>query len=420
MGKSLHQSKFMGKIHFKKAVSFFALASVFSLSACQKEDLVEEQAAVPALSQGVQASNIIEGQYIVVFKSKTESASEIINDLVASREVEKTGIKGIYNGRIKGFYGRLSKNQVQLLLHDPEVLSIEPDQLISLGKPTKGGGGGGTTEPTPTPTPTPTDPTYAGLTVMAGETIPTGVAMVGYGDGAGRTAWVIDSGVDATHPDLNVDATRSVSFVTGVTSVQDGFGHGTMVAGVIGAKNNGSGIIGVAANATIVALRVLDDAGAGTLSNLIRAVDYVTTNGQANDVVNISISAGASSTLDTSIKNCAAKGIFISIAAGNSAVDCSNNSPQRVNATNVYTVSGMDYNKYFWSSSNFGAPVDRCAPAVGVQTTTKGGGYTSYANGTSFAAPHVAGLLLLKGNAMGSDGTVIGDKDNTPDPVAKL
>ncbi|WP_026462968.1 S8 family serine peptidase [Adhaeribacter aquaticus] len=408
----------MGKIKFKKAISFFALASVFSMAACQKEDLAEDQTAVPVPSTSVQASNVIEGQYIVVFKSNTQSTTQIIDDLVAAREVEKAGIRGTYEGRIKGFYGKLSKSQVQLLLNDPEVLSVEPDQLISLGKPTKGGGGGGTTEPAPTePTPTAPTPTF---TVATGETIPRGVAMVGYGEGAGKTAWVIDSGVDKNHSDLIVDEARSVSYIPGNFATADGYGHGTMVAGVIGAKNNGSGIIGVAANATIVSLRVLDDAGGGSLSNLVKAVNHVTSNGKAGDVVNISISAGASSTLDNAIKNCAAKGVFISIAAGNSYVDCSNNSPQRVNATNVYTVSGMDYNKYFWNKSNFGAPVDRAAPSVNIQTTTKGGGYTSYGNGTSFAAPHVAGLLLLKGNSMSFDGYVTGDPDRYTDKVAKL
>jgi subtilisin family serine protease len=79
----------------------------------------------------------------------------------------------------------------------------------------------------------------------------------------------------------------------------------------------------------------------------------------------------------------------------------------------------MDNNKNFYIGSNFGAPVDRSAPGIQVQTTAKGGGYTT-GTGTSFAAPHVAGLLLLKGNAIGSNGTVTGDRDSWPDPVAKL
>ncbi|MGV3642098.1 MAG: S8 family serine peptidase, partial [Adhaeribacter sp.] len=177
--------------------------------------------------------------------------------------------------------------------------------------------------------------------------------------------------------------------------------------------------VGVAANATIVALRVLNDSGAGTLTALIKAVNHVVTYGKAGDVMNISIGASASSTLDNAVLKAAAKGIYVSIAAGNSSSDCSTTSPQRVNATNVYTVSAMDNNKNFYIGSSFGAPVDRSAPGIQVQTTAKGGGYTQ-GTGTSFSAPHVAGLLLLKGNAVGTNGTVVGDKDSWPDPVAKL
>ena len=79
----------------------------------------------------------------------------------------------------------------------------------------------------------------------------------------------------------------------------------------------------------------------------------------------------------------------------------------------------MDKNKYFYGSSNFGASVDRTAPGVNITTTGKSGTYT-YGHGTSFAAPHVAGLLLLKGNYMSSNGTVIGDRDSWPDKIARL
>src|SRR5690606_27835123 len=97
------------------------------------------------------------------------------------------------------------------------------------------------------------------ITPLAGELVPWNVAMVGYGDGTGKAVWIIDSGIDTDHPDLNVDILRSKSFVSGITSVEDGYGHGTSVAGVIAAKNNGSGLIGVASGATIISLRVFND-----------------------------------------------------------------------------------------------------------------------------------------------------------------
>jgi subtilisin family serine protease len=243
--------------------------------------------------------------------------------------------------------------------------------------------------------------------------------MTGFGDGTGKTVWVIDSGVDTDHPDLNVDLTRSASMIYNISSVEDGFGHGTSVAGVIAAKNNGSGIVGVAANATIVAVRVFDDAGAGTMSRAISAVNYVINNAQAGDVVNMSLGGSTSTTLDDAVRLAASKGILFAIAAGNSGVDCTYNSPARVDASGVYTVSAMDKYMNFWSSSNYGAPVDFTAPGVNVTVTTIGGGFAGGAYGTSFAAPHVAGILLLRGTVY-SQGLVSGDKDSWPDPIASV
>lgn len=381
---------------FQKAVSLFALASAFSLAGCQKDTLVEEPTPqVSAVGEAAQTGKIIEGQYIVLFKNNGTVASETINKLVAARKINAEDIKNKLEGNIKGFTGKLTKQQFSDLQANPQVKSIEPDQVITALS---------------------TSTTTVTLTTQATQW---GVTMVGKGDGTGKTAWIIDSGVSTTHPDLNVDVARSVNFNPNVTGVEDGYGHGTMVAGIIGAKNNLEGVVGVAANAKIVALRVLDNNGAGTLSYLIKAVNHVSINGKAGDVVNISLSAGVSAILDYFITQAAAKGIFFAIAAGNSAANCSSTSPQRVNANNVYTVSAMDQNKYFWNSSNFGAPIDRAAPGVNITTTGKSGTYTS-GSGTSFAAPHVAGLLLLKGNSMGSNGLVIGDKDSWTDRIARL
>lgn len=380
---------------FQKAVSFFALASAFSLAGCQKEALVEEPTSqITAAEEAAKNGKIIEGEYIVVFKDKGTNPNDILNKLVAAKKVNQDNIKFKLEGNLNGFTGKLTKTQLQDLKANAEIEAIEPDQIITAQ-------GVSTTTVTTT-----------------GQSIPWGVSMVGSADGTGKTAWIIDSGVNTTHPDLNVDVARSVNFNPNVSGVEDGYGHGTMVAGIIGAKNNSVGVVGVAPNTKIVALRVLDNAGAGSLSYLIKAVLHVNTYGKPGDVINISLASGASSILDNYITQVAAKGIFVAIAAGNSSVDCSNNSPQRVNATNVYTVSAMDQNKYFYTASNYGAPIDRAAPGVNITTTGKNGTYT-YGHGTSFAAPHVAGLLLLRGNAIGTNGTVIGDRDSYADRIAK-
>ncbi|WP_276496128.1 S8 family serine peptidase [Pontibacter litorisediminis] len=410
--------------------------------------------------------------------SKVEAAMKRERVLTAAK-VEAREVSQVYEGVVNGFAARLSPEQLASLRQNPEVAYVEQDRIIALAPKwkdntaptsTKGNGKGGntggetttnggkgnnknTTEPAPTeptpvdpapsdttttapaptepaptePAPTEPEPTvpsepapaYATVTPLAGETVPWNVERVGYGDGTGKTVWVIDSGIDTDHPDLNIDVARSFSFIYGNPSIEDGYGHGTSVAGVIAAKNNGSGMLGVASNATIIALRVFDDAGAGTVSRAISAVNHVSNNGKPGDVVNMSLGSGISSTLDNAVMNAAAKGILFAIAAGNSNVDCSGTSPARVNAPGVYTISAMDSYNRMWSSSNFGAGVDFAAPGVNVTATNKTGGISGGHYGTSLAAPHVAGILALRGEVL-SQGYITGDKDSTPDPIASV
>jgi subtilisin family serine protease len=252
------------------------------------------------------------------------------------------------------------------------------------------------------------------------QTIPAGISRVGYGDGTGRTAWVIDSGIDLTHPDLNVDAGRSRSFLSADPSPNDGNGHGTHVAGTIGAKNNTVGVVGVAANATLVSVRVLDAAGGGTGSGVIAGIDYVGANGRAGDVANMSLGGGASQALDDAVLRASQTGILFALAAGNSSGDANFTSPARVNGPNVFTISAMDSNNVFAFFSNYAnAPIDYCMPGVSINSTWMGGSYNTI-SGTSMAAPHMAGVLLMRGRSFSTSGTVSNDPDGTPDPIARL
>jgi subtilisin family serine protease len=126
--------------------------------------------------------------------------------------------------------------------------------------------------------------------------------------------------------------------------------------------------------------------------------------------------SGSNATLENAIKDAAGKGIRFSIAAGNSGANANNYTPARVDHANVYTISAIGDNDCMPSWSNYGnPPVDFAAPGVGVLSTKKGGGTTTF-SGTSMAAPHVAGLLLL-GNVR-SDGTACNDPDGNPDAIA--
>jgi subtilisin family serine protease len=127
---------------------------------------------------------------------------------------------------------------------------------------------------------------------------------------------------------------------------------------------------------------------------------------------------GISGILDEQVRNTASRGIYIAIAAGNDHVMASGFSPGRVNASTVFTVSAVDSLDNFASFSNYGNDaVDYAAPGVRILSTFFDGRY-AYMSGTSMAAPHVAGLLLLKGSAITSSGTARNDPDGVADPIA--
>jgi hypothetical protein len=248
---------------------------------------------------------------------------------------------------------------------------------------------------------------------------PWGISRVGGGaSGVGKRAWIIDSGIDLTHPDLNINTALSISFVMNSPGVADLNGHGTHVAGTIAAKDNGFGVIGVAAGAEVVAVRVLSDEG-GTTSAIVAGVNYVAANPNVSsaDVVNMSLGGPPSQAVDDAVL--ALSGVCkVVVAAGNDAKNANYVSPARVNGPNIFTVSAMDIYDKIASFSNYGnGPVDYSAPGVNVASCWLNGGY-AYENGTSMAAPHVAGILLL--GTICASSKITGDPDGTADLIATV
>ena len=379
---------------------------VFALIGCQKEDntVVTSQSDESALYK---SGDVIPGQYVVVFneevsglKSKGATYKANLNkvskkgaDVLAKANIKPRKFLQTYASAIEGFALNLSASEVAALSKQPGI-TVYQDKVVMLGKPVQ-------------------DP------VQPPQSIPYGIARVGYADYTGtHLAWIIDTGIDFSHPDLNVNTTLAKTFVDKTYTADDDNGHGTHCAGIVAAKNNDIGVIGVAANAFVVPVKVLDKRGSGPYSVVIAGIDYVAANATAGDAANLSLSGGIYDPVDQAVINLGLSGVYVAMAAGNKSDDANNYSPARANGLNLYTVSACDINDnwaYFSNYSN--PPVDYCAPGVSVYSTYKGDSYTTM-SGTSMASPHVCGLLLLTNGNVKIDDYVNGDPDGNPDPIA--
>lgn len=395
---------------------------------------------------------------------------EVSIDFLAEYRIGDENLRHVFGTAVDGFSVKLSERELEMMRRDPRVKNIHQDEVIAHNRGNGNGGGNGGTrggpknqepsEPEPAPAPeepadepspsdpedpnngTPEEPESPGSDEPKNEDpkeepkdepkeeepysgpstqeIPWGIQRVGgFKKYAGNNvAFVLDTGIELDHPDLNVNVQLGRKIVPDdiSTTLSDLHSHGTHVAGIIGAIDNHFGVVGVAAGVAVVPVKIMGDDGRGRVSWAIAGVDYVASVGKPGDVANLSIGASANTTFDNAVINASKKGIWFVTSAGNNAADANNYSPARANGPFIQTVSSMDSRDVMANSSNYGnPPIDWAAPGVGIRSTVLKGGYANK-NGTSMAAPHVAGLRLL-GNIR-ADGHIKNDKDNTPDPIA--
>lgn len=199
------------------------------------------------------------------------------------------------------------------------------------------------------------------------------------------TAYVIDTGVDATQAEFDGRVEPGQNFVDGNTDTSDGNGDGTRLASILGGKD-----YGVAKGVHIVPVKVLDSSGNGNLVSIISGLGWVAQNAKQPAVAVLGIGGPANNQLDTAVKALAAV-MPVAVPAGWSASDVSTSSPGRV--PDVLTVGAMDVNNAIAPKSNFGAGVDVFAPGVDIPSETPSG--PSATSGTSMAAAFVAGAAAL-------------------------
>ena len=320
------------------------------------------QAAAGPLVQVTKATGqAVPGHYIVTV------ADGVAGSAIASAlSVRPTYV---YTAALNGFAAQLTDGQVNALQRNPNVVRIEEDGVVHA-------------------TATQTNPPW-GLDRIDQRNLPLSATYTYNRTGAGVNAYIIDTGIQANHPQFGTRA-RSVYDALGGTGA-DCNGHGTHVAGTIGAST-----YGVAKAANLRGVRVLNCSGSGTWAQVISGMDWVTANHVKPAVANMSLGGGLNSSVNSAATRMANAGVFTAVAAGNSNANACSFSP--ASASNVTTVAASDRTDLRASFSNYGSCVEVYAPGVSVLSTWINSG-TNTISGTSMASPHVAGVgVLYKSN----------------------
>ncbi|MFE4636570.1 S8 family serine peptidase [Streptomyces sp. NPDC056773] len=314
------------------------------------------------------SANAIPGQYIVTLEPGYDPAK------VAERLSLKP--KFLYTRAMNGFAVPLTKLQLEIARVSLGVKSVETDARVSapsgeLGKATALRG-----------------PSASwGLDRIDQKELPLDNTFTTQGNGAGVTAYILDSGIDYKHAEFGGRASFGFDAVKDGRDGQDCNGHGTHVAGTVAGAT-----YGVARKASLVSVRVLNCEGTGDYSGIIAGLDWVAKNAKQPAVLNGSLGGDRSETVNAAADAVTDAGVLPVIAAGNSAKDACNVSP--ASAGKVVTVAATNRYDEETSFSNWGQCVSLYAPGEQIVSAKLGGG--SYAeNGTSMAAPHVAGAAVL-------------------------
>ena len=361
-----------------------------------------------------------------------------LKEVQVKRNIKPLAVLHEYADLFVGFSAKLSDDEKKMLESDPDVAAVYQDYYIELPpmklepnpreigplNPTIRGNDGGQIPEAGGPNGWPaidnTANHYTNNAQMFAQVVPCGITQAGgFTDGSTKSTWIwiLDTGINLTHPDLNVqtNSTYAVSFVPGQT-VEDGHGHGTHVSGIAAAKNNGYGVVGVSAGAKVVPVKILDNTGHGQWSWMLSGLNHVAKYDIPGDVINMSVGGYGITNCENSwpelrdlIRSLGAAGTWVVMAAGNDNADANLNRPGCINGTRVYTVGGMDCNHNCYVNSNWntsaGVPVDWVATGVSVYSTYKGGGYATM-TGTSMASPHVAGIVHARNAAPVLAGTI--------------
>ena len=408
----------------KLTVAAAAAASVVTVLALGATSLTTTAQAAP---QGTGSA----AGYLVVLDDSAVART------VAQTHADRFGLDlgHVYSSALQGYSATMTPQTASLVEALPGVDFVQEDRQVRA---------------TAQSTPTGVDRSQADVSPTA--------AINGTDQRVDADVAVIDTGVDLDHPDLNVNRAGAENCTLfGLGSADDDHGHGSHVAGTVGALDNTTGVVGVAPGARIWPVKVLNAAGSGTTADVVCGIDYVAAHADQIEVANMSLGGGGEDdgncgasnddAQHAAICNATDAGVTFVVAAGNDSADASGSTPAAYDE--VITVSALadfngqpgggapstcrsDQDDTFASFSNYGSDVDIIAPGVCINSTSMRGGYATL-SGTSMASPHVAGGAALYAathpgatptqvqNALRASGSTgwndVDDPDSTKEPL---
>jgi subtilisin family serine protease len=341
----------------------FALVALLGLPAAFAQAVVD-----PPATHKSSETRLIPGRYIVVFKDHVTDVGTESDKVMRGR----SGVRHLtFSHGLKGFVATLSDAALAGVRNEPDVDYVEQDQVATINATENLTAGGW------------------GLDRIDQVDRPLDYLYHYTGTGVGVNAFIIDTGIRASHQEFNGRVLSGYNVIADANGTNDCNGHGTHVAGTVGGTT-----WGVAKGVRLIPVRVLDCSGSGAYSGVIAGIDWVAKSPLRPAVANLSLGGGASAALDAAIAGAVSKGVTVVVAAGNSNADACNYSPSR--APSAITVGATTSSDARASYSNYGSCLDIFAPGSSISSAWNTSDVaTNTISGTSMASPHVAGVVAL-------------------------